>query len=616
MGINPGELLIDDSTVLNPVTRDRIYVPVIDGTARGHGLVPRDYTVHPPEMFDPPSQLTLIPRSEWSARIKEMEQTKSRISDVLVAHNIPSMDQGSNGYSHSADTEVLTNRGWCPWPEYDGTALLGTVNPITHLLEFQAPTERHGYRYCDEMYYGVHARLDFGVTRNHRMLVRKWDEAQRCLSDSFQFQRADGLGWYTGMLGAPHGFIGTELSELTVDEDRSYRGDDFVALMALIVSDGYAALGDPGHLSFCCFDEKRYQIVQDLAVRVGFHEQPSRRGVFHRYGAHTLANWVRSNCYAGPILKAESKKVPEVFKWSSPRQIAHFLDFFGDRNRTDGCQEVYYSSSKALIDDLQELLLRIGRRGKITPRGAREHTDVGGKIWRSKPSYQITVTDGADLSFERKKHLVTDRYNDDVFCATVPNGTLVTRRNGTVLISGNCWGHSTVGCVQAQRALANQPYVPLSAYMVCAIIKRGRNEGGWCGLSAKFLREVGVCSQALWPQGDRNTQRDTAEVRADAGKRKVVEDWVDLTRSVYDQNLSFDMVITCLLSRIPVAGDFNWWSHSVLLCDPVEVESGSFGIRMRNSWGDNWGDRGFSVLRGGKANTDGAVAVRWTNPVG
>ncbi len=182
--------------------------------------------------------------------------------------------------------------------------------------------------------------------------------------------------------------------------------------------------------------------------------------------------------------------------------------------------------------------------------------------------------------------------------------------------NGYCWGHSTVGCVQALRAINGSPYVPLSAYMVCSIIKGGKNEGGWCGLSAKFLREHGVCSQELWPQGKRDLRLDTPEVRANAGLNKVTEDWVDLTRDVYDQNLTYQQVLTCLLSGIPVAGDFNWWAHSVLLCDAVITEAGDIGIRFRNSWGDPWGDQGFGVLQGARARPDGAVALRVTGPVG
>lgn len=179
--------------------------------------------------------------------------------------------------------------------------------------------------------------------------------------------------------------------------------------------------------------------------------------------------------------------------------------------------------------------------------------------------------------------------------------------------NGYCWGHSTVSCVTLNRAVAGQPYVPLSAYHVCAVIKRGRNEGGWCGLSAKFLREVGVCSQQLWPQGNRDYQRlDTEAARKDAATRKVTEDWVDLTRDVYDQNLTFDQVATCLLIGVPVAVDFNWWAHSVCAMDLVEVEPGSFGLRILNSWSDAWGERGTGILRGTKAIPDGAVALRVT----
>jgi hypothetical protein len=61
-----------------------------------------------------------------------------------------------------------------------------------------------------------------------------------------------------------------------------------------------------------------------------------------------------------------------------------------------------------------------------------------------------------------------------------------------------------------------------------------------------------------------------------------------------------------------MAWDFNWWGHSVGGIRLVKVEAGSYGRKIRNSWTDSWGDRGFGILRGSKAVPDGAIAVRVT----
>jgi hypothetical protein len=44
----------------------------------------------------------------------------------------------------------------------------------------------------------------------------------------------------------------------------------------------------------------------------------------------------------------------------------------------------------------------------------------------------------------------------------------------------------------------------------------------------------------------------------------------------------------------------------------VEVEPGSFGIEILNSWTDSWGQKGAGILRGSKGVPDGAVATRVT----
>jgi hypothetical protein len=209
---------------------------------------------------------------------------------------------------------------------------------------------------------------------------------------------------------------------------------------------------------------------------------------------------------------------------------------------------------------------------------------------------------------------------------------------------GYCWAHSSTHAVIILRALANMPYVPLSAYSVAATIKKGRDEGGWGAQSLDFITQRGIVSQALWPQGDRNYQKYAGQqaVWDNAAAHKVAEGWVDLDAAQYDRNLSFDQEGTLLLSDVPVVKDENWWGHSILGLDLVDGTShryatrtasgklpdlaefelmwgindpvaAGFGVRIWNSWGDSWSDRGMGILTGSKAVSNGAVAPRVTS---
>lgn len=135
---------------------------------------------------------------------------------------------------------------------------------------------------------------------------------------------------------------------------------------------------------------------------------------------------------------------------------------------------------------------------------------------------------------------------------------------------------------------------------------------------------------------------DKPETWANAALHKAVQSWADPAAAQYDRKLTFEQVATLLLTDTPVVSDFNWWSHSVCaidlvdgnamrdtyradsgkLADPAEFdrawgtssEAGGFGIRILNSWGDSWSDRGMGVLTGSKAVPDGAVAPRVVTP--
>ena len=196
-----------------------------------------------------------------------------------------------------------------------------------------------------------------------------------------------------------------------------------------------------------------------------------------------------------------------------------------------------------------------------------------------------------------------------------PNGTPAFRfldQNG----HGYCWAYSVGNSMMMDRLRRNVPTVRFNPHSIAAIIKRGRDEGGWCGEAAQFSSEIGMAiegnAQGQWPLHSRNIRLDSPRLRAEMAKYKIEEDWVDLTRQKFNRNLTVAQVATCGFNNIPGPRDYNWWRHSVCGIRWVRVERGSWGQLILNSW-QGWGRHGLGVLRGNRAIPNGALGVRLTS---
>lgn len=180
---------------------------------------------------------------------------------------------------------------------------------------------------------------------------------------------------------------------------------------------------------------------------------------------------------------------------------------------------------------------------------------------------------------------------------------------------GDCWAYST-GQSMMLNYLKAGGFVPrLNPHFIATYLKRFN--GGWCGASAKVAYEVGCLSEGTgsdeWPLHSHNTSLLTQERLGAAAKHKITEDWRDLTREIWDQELTALQLATCGFHNIACPSDFNWWGHSVAQVRWVRIENGSWGPLILNSW-KGWGRHGLAVLRGNQATADGAVAVRATTP--
>jgi hypothetical protein len=182
---------------------------------------------------------------------------------------------------------------------------------------------------------------------------------------------------------------------------------------------------------------------------------------------------------------------------------------------------------------------------------------------------------------------------------------------------GYCWAYSTCHGMMLRRAQMGLPYVRLSAHSLACKVKNFRDEGGWCGLSATKAMEIGYVPTKYWAEKSMSRQNNTAANWEIAKGFRLTEGFMDLQQPVYGKTLTFQQVLSCAVSGVPVAVDYNHWSHSILGMDPVLAtdrfplnDPRTWGFRIWNSWRDQWGRLGTGILLGNKAIPNGAVAIR------
>lgn len=223
---------------------------------------------------------------------------------------------------------------------------------------------------------------------------------------------------------------------------------------------------------------------------------------------------------------------------------------------------------------------------------------VGGGGFAAK--FDLLIPPRSEWSARIKKmEAEKTRISDLLLQAKIPS----LDQNGT----NYCWCNAVITAIQAIRCKAGEKYVKLSPASVAAPIKNYANQGGWGGEALEYIVEHGVGAASLWPPNARDRKYMTDELKENALRHRVTE-WYDL------RPRSFDEVMACLLYGIPVAIGLNWWGHEVCACDPVEISPGKFGARIRNSWGDGYGEKGFAVLTESKATPDDACAPRVSLP--
>ena len=326
---------------------------------------------------------------------------------------------------------------------------LATLNQATSAIEYQHYTDRVSKEHSGAIAMLECNHSNCAITLNHRMWVSPARRsAATGFSTAYSESRAD---WSIRPL---HELIDDRRSHFHVRlacegaRDPYAIDDDVLVLMGAYISEGCVGkrLSD-GTASLIRISQKdggrlcSWMVALQLAYGDRMHRYEhvhtknranSCKEVVWTLADRDVAKRLEAEC--GSL--AENKRLPRWTRELSREQALKLLRVMCDGDGTPhGDGWVYYTTSQRLADDIQAMCVSSGIVSAVWgpyPNGT------------NRPMFQVFVgLDGVPpvasvvIRLGRASCEVTDVRDARVVCFTVPNETLITRRNGKVAIHGN-----------------------------------------------------------------------------------------------------------------------------------------------------------------------------------
>lgn len=371
--------------------------------------------------------------------------------DVFVTANYAN----SNYACHANGTEILTWGGWKQFANISEGDQLATRHPVTGALEYQTPTAVQQYPYKGEMFGYGGRRLKFSITPNHEMLVADYYQGK----ENKNVAKTNGLppSAYkkiaVSQLNQKAKYLtptqvhwtGAEKAVFYLPDNLPVGMDSWLEFLGYVITDGCVTESFPGMMLYQELGEKAESMERCLKnLPFKYTRRAHRRAhakhkdmdVFYISG-RPIKEFVCSLIGTPEGSKSWQKHLPD-FIWHL--HVGHLKKLLDALILGDGTipkekynwktQRVFRTSSPQLADDVQRLAITLGHAASLA-----SPKESGGRFGTRK-IYWVGITDGYPKSM-KPKLLERKYYEGNVWCATVPNGSLITRYEGRCSIFGN-----------------------------------------------------------------------------------------------------------------------------------------------------------------------------------
>ena len=353
-------------------------------------------------------------------------------------------------YCYDGETDVFTSNGWKNIKEISKEDILATLNTDSNLLEYHKPIEVIKKKYTGNMISIDSQSINMLVTPNHRCYVKNsfygnynWVYAKDLFTESNRHWFKKSCDWN----GCEEEYFILPAIELNkpnrygekVKPEKYISMDLWLKFLGLYLSEGNYRENyktDKYRYIISISQTKEYgrEKIREVLDELGYNYSVSKND----FRIEDKQLWT----YLKQFGKTKDKFIPSEIKQLSKRQLQILIDYLmiGDGtnktypklNKTTNkmyhySTNTYYTSSVLLMNDFCEIAIKCGCAISIRENNKQGYNTV----------YGIHMLKAKDFRVCKENCNKEIKYDDYVYCVTVPNSTLLVKRNGRVFWCGN-----------------------------------------------------------------------------------------------------------------------------------------------------------------------------------
>lgn len=357
-------------------------------------------------------------RCSYGAGTKKVSEDRGLLR-YLLRHN----------HCYDAETEVLTDRGFVPWPLVTVKDRVGAWDEKKQTLIYEIPKSLVDQAYDGEMWRINHGGVDLLVTPEHKMWVKTkvWSEGRMEWSSSWRLEEAQSLGNRSTV----------RYSKLApLQTDSRYSGSDtddhcsFLELVGFFVGDGHAQ-PDKGfnEIKFHLRKQQKIDYLRELCCAAGL-DLKDRANDTYTINSPDIGKSFRLQFYN----EDSEKKLPDWVMGLGQEDAA--LVLLGLR-RSDGSEKrgawSYSTTSNQLAGQFPILALHAGEAVNEGAPNLKEDLPKSKSLRR----FMVLSRMREPVINQGRRNTTVEHYNGRIYCAETSTGVIVVRRNGKIVLSGN-----------------------------------------------------------------------------------------------------------------------------------------------------------------------------------